>query len=65
MLAFDLVILMDLLNWGKLLIKIERERRRLYELSQREPHNTDKLLQVSQQLDELINRYHREVKVVL
>jgi len=64
-LAFDLVILMDLLNWGKLLIKIERERRRLYELSQREPHNTDKLLQVSQQLDELINRYHREVKVVL
>jgi len=60
-----LVIKVDLLNWGKLLIKIERERRRLYELSQQEPQNTDKLLRVSRRLDELINRYQREIKVVL
>ncbi|HBX22686.1 MAG TPA: hypothetical protein DEF34_03460 [Desulfotomaculum sp.] len=59
------VIKLDLLNWGKLLVKIECERRRLYELSQLEPHNTDKLLHVSQRLDELINRYQREIKVIM
>jgi len=57
-----LVIIMDLLKWGKLLIKIERKRRRLYELSQLKPHDTDELLQVSRQLDELINRYQLEIK---
>ena len=56
---------MDLQSWGKLLVKIEVERRRLYEVSRREPHNTKKLLQVSQRLDELINRYQQEIKLVL
>jgi len=56
---------MDLHNWGKLLVKIEAERRRLYEVSRKEPHNAKKLLQLSQRLDELINMYQREIKMVL
>ena len=56
---------MDLHNWGKLLVKIEAERRRLYDVSLKEPHNAKKLIQVSERLDELINMYHQEVKMVL
>ncbi|WP_034629759.1 aspartyl-phosphate phosphatase Spo0E family protein [Desulfotruncus alcoholivorax] len=53
---------MDLLNWGRLLVNIEVERRKLYEISKNEPNNYDKMLQVSQRLDKLINKYQREVK---
>jgi len=54
---------MDLLNWGKLLVTIEAERRKLYDVSRKEPHNAKKLLQVSRRLDELINMYQREIKL--
>ncbi|WP_092471796.1 aspartyl-phosphate phosphatase Spo0E family protein [Desulfotruncus arcticus] len=56
---------MNLLNWGRLLVQIELERRKLYEVSKNDPANFKKLLQVSQQLDELINKYQREVKAAL
>jgi len=46
---------------GKLLIKIETERRRLYDVSRKEPHNVKKIPQVNQRLDELINMYQQEI----
>lgn len=44
---------------GWLLDKIERERYEMYKINNREPHNTKKLLEISQQLDKLIFQYQR------
>lgn len=51
---------MDMKNWGMLLVEIERERRKMYEITRHEPQNTQKLLTISQKLDKLINQYQKE-----
>jgi len=56
---FIWVIDMDLHNWGKLLVTIELKRRELYEVSKNEPHNKQKLTQISQRLDTLVNTYQQ------
>jgi tmRNA-binding protein len=51
---------MDIKKWGVLLVEIERERRKMYEITRHEPQNVKKLLKVSQKLDKLINQYQKE-----
>ncbi len=44
---------------NKLLAEIERERRKLYDLLQYEKqYNTEKMIQLSQQIDQLISKYY-------
>jgi len=51
---------LDSKSWANLLIAIENERRKLYEVSKEEPLNTQKLIRKSQELDELIYIYQQE-----
>jgi len=53
------VIKMNDNNLGKLLIEIENKRRELYDIYLFEPHNKEKLVKLSQELDELINKYQQ------
>jgi len=50
---------MDFKSWGQLLVEIEYQRRKLYEVYSNKPLNDPKLIQVSQYLDKLINQYHQ------
>jgi len=50
---------MDIKQWGVLLVEIERSRRKMHEITAREPHNHRKLIRASQHLDKLINEYHK------
>lgn len=45
------------MNLGTLLVRIERERRKLMAV---DPQDREKLLAISKKLDELVARYYRE-----
>lgn len=45
------------MNLGTLIVRIERERRKLMVV---DPQDTEKLLAISRKLDELVARYYRE-----
>ncbi|MGB9860588.1 MAG: aspartyl-phosphate phosphatase Spo0E family protein [Moorellaceae bacterium] len=45
------------MNLGTLIVRIERERRKLMAV---DPQDTEKLLAISRKLDELVARYYRE-----
>lgn len=48
---------MDCKTWGELLVNIEQMRRKLHDIYNREPNNTDKLIKASKKLDKLINKH--------
>ncbi|MTI85587.1 MAG: aspartyl-phosphate phosphatase Spo0E family protein [Firmicutes bacterium] len=50
---------MDSKSWVNLPIAIENERRKLYEVSEQETWNSQKLIRQSQELDELIYKYQQ------
>jgi len=48
---------MDFKARGKLLVAIERERRRLYKIAEGASKNSKELIQASQRLDRLLVKY--------